>query len=212
VYQLFKWQEHQLRKGNEIMYERKKQFDATTKLQLQPKRRSSTKLLTAALALATVTVLLVLWGGGARAEKDLSLPFFASGLVSVVPGQSVQLNVSHFGGIVPCSAEMLILDADGLVLARTMMDLARGRSASLILNRDTLGRTEVRLGLRAVVIQHPPDPQIDQRIPPDPQLVANFEVSDNATQRTVFATPVELKGFNPQPEPPAATAQSTEPQ
>ncbi|HEX6733092.1 MAG TPA: hypothetical protein VF074_23925 [Pyrinomonadaceae bacterium] len=182
---------------------RKMQFDATTELQLQHKRRSSTKLLASSLALVTVTVLLVLWSGGARAEKVASLPFFASGLVSVAPGQSVHLNVSHFEGIVPCTAEMLILDAEGLVVARTMMDLARGRSASLTLNRDTLGRTEVRLGLRAVVIQHPPDPQIDQRIPPDPQLVANFEVSDNATQRTVFATPVELKGFKPQPEPPA---------
>jgi hypothetical protein len=200
------------------MIGRKMQFDATTELQSKPKTRNSrtsnrkTKLFVSALGLAVVTVLLVSWSGeGARAEKVASLPFFASGLVSVAPGQSVQLNVSHFGGIEPCIAEMMILDADGLVLARTMMDLARGRSASLTLNHDTLGRTELRLGLRAVVIQHPPDPTIDQRIPPVPRVVANFEVFDNATQRTLFATPVELKGFNPQPDPPAATTVTSEP-
>ena len=76
-----------------------------------------------------------------------------------------------------------------------------------------------RLGLRPgqraqvrveVELSQPPDPvqPPDPGQPPDPDLpddaIVTVEVFDNDTGKTMFVMPVVLKGFNPQPEPPAA--------
>jgi hypothetical protein len=37
----------------------------------------------------------------------------------------------------------------------------------------------------------------------DDDVILSLEVFDTATGKTGFTTPLELKGFNPQPEPPA---------
>ena len=140
----------------------------------------------------------------------------AFGLVGLTQGQSAHLNVSNVlipppDDSTPATVELAILDADGLVLARSTERVARGRSATLVLNRDLLPlRRESRLGLRAVVrIQPPPDdstpPPDDNTPPPDDGIVASLEVVDNASMRTQYVVPPWVtKGFNPQPEPPAA--------
>ena len=151
------------------------------------------------------------WGGSPNKGAQI-----AFGLVGVTQGQSVYLHVSNVlvgppDDSTPATVELAILDVEGLVLARSTERVARGRSATLVLNRDLLAsRRESRLGVRAVVrVSPPPDDQTpppdDQSPPPDDNIVASLEVVDNASMRTQYVVPPWVtKGFNPQPEPPAA--------
>ncbi|HEY2933258.1 MAG TPA: hypothetical protein VGK99_16075 [Acidobacteriota bacterium] len=172
------------------------------KTQLKPGRK-----ILASVAVALLATVWVLWSGRqALAVPPVDPDLIATGLVGVTFGQSVQLNVSNADPPEPSrpvSVELMIFDADGVMVAHSTERLIGGRSASLMLNRDTLpGRAGNRVGLRGLMRAQPPDPVT----PTDPnhraKLIASFEVVDNATQRTLFALPGSLVGFNPQPEPP----------
>lgn len=138
--------------------------------------------------------------------------FIASGLVHITMGQSVQLNVSWApipddsqpipDDNRPAAVKLMIFDSAGVVVAQSVERLARGRTASLTLNRDLLARTEARLGLRAVARVSSPIPDDGSPVPDD-SVVGSFEVVDNRTQRTMFVSPVAPQGFDPQPDPPA---------
>jgi hypothetical protein len=176
-------------------------------------RIRSTKALTILVSLLALAAICAIWSEiRVKAVGPPDDGHIVTGLVHVTTGQSVQLNVSFVGppddsvgppdDNRPVTVELMILDANGAMVAQSTEDLLRRRSASLMLNRDLLDRTEGRLGLRAVVMVSGLVLGDDQPI--SDSVVASFEVVDNASQRTMFVSPVELKGFNPQPEPPAS--------
>lgn len=176
-------------------------------------RIRSTRLLAITMAMAAFAAISADWiETHAQTRQQPRELFIASGLVHVAIGQSVQLNVS-WGPVPddsspvpddnrPAAVKLMIFDSAGVMVAQSVERLARGRTASLTLNRDLIARTEARLGLRAVARVSIPVPDDSQPIPDD-GVVGSFEVVDNRTQRTMFVLPVAPQGFDPQPDPPA---------
>jgi hypothetical protein len=134
----------------------------------------------------------------------------------VVPPEPVRVRVSFVG-------------ADGASLAESEIALLPGRSETLHLRGPS---STARLLARAAITRLPDDGEVGGivpctappgteasgivpcttpslndvgDVPPDDGLVATLEIVDVATQRSaVVLHPLVVKGFNPQPEPPAS--------
>jgi hypothetical protein len=88
---------------------------------------------------------------------------------------------------------------------RRVVDLERGDSALLDLDYDQLPPGPTRFQIRPVITVLPPPVGDTVGTPPD-GTASSVEVINNANGRTqfsVFTHPASLRGFNPQPDPPA---------
>ena len=136
------------------------------------------------------------------------------GMLGVARGQTARLNVTNAGETHGITVHWRFLDSDGEVLrtqdgqpVQRTMTLEPGHSAFLQINADDfIGRNEVRLNFRPLVIVQPPPVDGTQAYPPGP-TVPTLEVIDNATARTTLLYPGVIRGFNPQPDPPVASPQ-----
>jgi hypothetical protein len=139
-----------------------------------------------------------IWGGADRTvlaiqdSEDMPSP------ISIVLGQTLQLNVANAGSGNPIRVEIMILDDRGNLLKQSRELVMPLHTAVLTLNGDeVIGTGASRLLTRAVV-----------KVIGNPHLVigdvvVSEEVIDNETQRTLLLHPGTSKGFNPQPDPPA---------
>jgi hypothetical protein len=151
--------------------------------------------------------------GATRAEA-IVIVGGKTGSFGLAAGQTLRVSVLHagaarVGGVVPCVG---IFDMAGTQLAELEGDTAvrPGHGTFLDFDASRLGlrageraqlRVEVELAQPPDPTQ-PPDPARERRLRPDDAIVT-LEVFDTETGKTTFVLPVVLKGFNPQPEPPA---------
>jgi hypothetical protein len=158
----------------------------------------STKLL------AMVIVVASIWATwGASPAQAIVIINGKTGLFGLTAGQTVRVSVLNDaqtkGGIIPCVG---ILNMDGNVIAEVegTMPLLQGQGTFFDFDARSLGLREgQRMQIRAKVELTPTD---NTRLQPD-DVILTLEVFDNTTGRTAFTMPWVLKGFNPQPEPPA---------
>jgi hypothetical protein len=145
----------------------------------------------------------------------------SSPMVGIAQGQTIRVNVVNLGdAICPCQRVILnFRDADGQLLRRSdgsvvqhSMELGPGRATSLDLNYDELAHKPFRLQLRAIASFASPGTDVEsggfERTQPVHDLdsfATTVEVFDSASGRSgivIWMHPAELKGFNPQPDPP----------
>jgi hypothetical protein len=136
-----------------------------------------------------------------------------TGLFGVTPDQTIRVsifNAAMKGGIHPC---VKVFDITGALLAeRDGQSIRPGEGTVVDFDGAALGpRAATRAQVRIEVEFETPPPD-DNSPPPDDQVSAGvrrgtniltLEVFDNDTGKTAFTVPWHLKGFNPQPEPPA---------
>lgn len=129
-----------------------------------------------------------------------------TGLFGITSEQTIRvsvLNLDAASGIVPCTK---VFDPSGRLLAQIDATAALRRGEGTFLDFDAAAlrlaageRAQVRVELSFL----PPERgQRAVRIK-DADVMLSLEVFDTETGKTGFTTPLELKGFNPQPEPPA---------
>jgi hypothetical protein len=169
-------------------------------------RNRSKKLLTMTLALSVLAAVCAVWG--ARPAQAIVIVGGKTGLFGIAVGQKVRIstvNVAQTRGIInPCVA---VLDMAGNVIAEYEAGAPLSAGQGTFFDFDA-GLLALRAGQRAqirVEVELEPAPGAtgrDARIQPDDAIVT-VEVFDNDTGKTMFTMPVTLKGFNPQPEPPA---------
>lgn len=173
-----------------------------------------------------VAALLAMAAGATRVEAIVVVDS-KTGLFGLTAGQTVRINVlntgaGRVGGIVPCFG---VFDMAGTLLAEfeAGAPVPPGQGTFFDFDASRLGlragqRAQVRVEVELVGSNPPgdttpPDPNQppDPTQPPDPNrrirpddAIVTVEVFDNDTGKTMFVLPVVLKGFNPQPEPPAA--------
>ena len=183
---------------------------------MKPKSRLVTAL--ALVALAVLATFGIFRGTQRAHAQDVSPPQpdrISFGMVGITRGQTARLNVANVGEtpwdrvidhrFVNSDGEVL-RTRDGQPVQRTMT-LEPGHSTFLQISADEfIGRNEVRLNFRPVVIVIPPPTDGAQAHPPSP-IVPTLEVIDNATARTMLLYPGVIRGFNPQPDPPLAIPQ-----
>lgn len=144
----------------------------------------------------------------------------ATGLVGVAYGQEARLHVTRMippEPVAPVELVLGLIHADGTIAAQRRVALEPGESAHLT-TRGPRG-TGSRLLLRAAISQvgdavtvNPPDDGSESGDPADDMLArggvqATLEIVDVETGWSrVIVNPVVIKGFNPQPEPPAMPA------
>jgi hypothetical protein len=151
--------------------------------------------------------------GATRAEA-IVIVGGKTGTFGLAAGQTARISVLHagaarVGGVIPCVG---VFDMAGTQLAELEGDTPVRPGQGAFFDFDA-GRLGLHAGERAqlrveVELSQPPDPTQ----PPDParerrlraeDAIVTLEVFDNETGKTTFVLPVVLKGFNPQPEPPA---------
>jgi hypothetical protein len=167
-------------------------------------RNRTTKLLAMSLALV---VLAAAWGAGPA--QAIIVVDSRTGLFGVAAGQKVRTSFVNLaqtrGGIQPC---VKVFDINGNVIAEHEMGAPVPAGQGTFFDFDA-GQLGLRPGERAQIrveaeIEPAPDASgREARIRPEDVLVT-VEVFDNDTGKTTFTPPLTLKGFNPQPEPPAA--------
>jgi hypothetical protein len=128
-----------------------------------------------------------------------------TGLFGVTGGQTIRVslwNAGNRGGIVPCTH---VLDLSGNLLVEIEgAPTGPGEGTFVDIDPSGLGvREGERMQVRVEVELTPPDPNDDRKVRRN-DGVLTLEVFDTATGRTAFTMPWVLKGFNPQPEPPAS--------
>jgi hypothetical protein len=129
-----------------------------------------------------------------------------TGLFGITSEQTIRvsvLNLDAASGIVPCTK---VIHASGRLLAQIDATSALRRGEGTFLDFDAaalrLGageRAQVRVELSFLPQQRGQRAvRVDAR-----EVILSLEVIDTQTGKTGFTMPLELKGFNPQPEPPA---------
>ncbi len=144
------------------------------------------------------------------------------GMVGITAGQTIRINVTDIqipppiGDLPPGPYRVvmafrgmngqLVRDRNGDVVRRAV-DLERGDSTFLDLDFDQWPPGPIRVQLRPVVtVQQPPNPETNELPPIGDRIASTVEVINNANGRTQFAVfthPAVVRGFNPQPDPPA---------
>lgn len=143
----------------------------------------------------------------------------ATGLVGVAPGQQANLHLTRLHPPDPGEPIALIVDlvdAQGDILVEHEIVLDAGASETITLNGPDGGE---RTLFRAAVFVPPPDDGVEGGNPPDDGvegvnppddgldsggIQATLEIVDVESLRTqLMVNPIVVKGFNPQPEPPA---------
>ena len=128
-----------------------------------------------------------------------------SGLFGITSEQTIRVSVVNLNaasGIVPCTK---VFDPSGRLIAQMDATAALRRGEGTYLDFDAAAlrlATGERAQVRVELSFLPPDGQRAVRIEDD-DVMLNLEIFDTQTGKTGFTTPLELKGFNPQPEPPA---------
>jgi hypothetical protein len=165
--------------------------------------------------IGALAMVCVLWG--AKPTQAIILADGGkTGLFGVTSDQTVRVSILNSaltkGGIVPCAG---IFDINGNRLARFegTMPLMVGHGTYFDFDATSL---ELRAGERAqlrveVELEPSPDDGHSIRTPDDGRsnhmkpddIVVTVEVFDNVSGKTMFTVPATIKGFNPQPEPPA---------
>lgn len=189
---------------------------------MKPKSRLVTTL--ALVALATLVTFGIFRGTQRTHAQDIAPPVpdrISFGMIGIARGQTARISVANIiapsdSNIPPFMARVSLtfLNSDGEVLrtrdgqpVQRTMTLEAGHSAFLQISADEfIGRNEVRLNFRPVVIVQPPPSDGTQALPPSP-IVPALEVIDNATAKTTLLYPGVIRGFNPQPDPPLAIPQ-----
>jgi hypothetical protein len=141
---------------------------------------------------------------------------FLFGMVGIVRGQTVRLNVVNSIAAEPgvpdeaCVVGLMFIDDTSVSLGEAISSrLMPGRSVFLDFTiSDPEWRVAQRLQLRGLVKAFSPDTgQRPGGMPPRDAcqgLISTMEVFANETGQTmVIQHPAEIRGFNPQPEPPA---------
>jgi hypothetical protein len=155
-----------------------------------------------------------------------------TGLVGVASGQYARLHVTRLhppDPVEPVELSLALIGADGEIVAHRRVALAPGASAYVdargprVAGRRALVRASI-VGSNppddSIVGGVPPDDGIVGGVPPDDSIVggvppddnlagilATLEIVDIQTGSTaVVMNPLVIKGFNPQPEPPAVVA------
>ena len=141
------------------------------------------------------------------------------GMLGITEGQTVRVNVSNSiapndSGYPPGPTRVVIrflnsvgrpvTNRSGEVI-RQALELQRGESTSFDLNFGELPPGPIRAQLRAAITEVPPPTNDSNALPPGPTTVQSVEVINNANARTVLfmGNPGVIRGFNPQPDPPA---------
>jgi hypothetical protein len=148
----------------------------------------------------------------------------AFGMIGIAPGQTARLNVARVHppdpGLPPgpCRVGLGFVDAEGgLLLPAVQVTLRPGQAAfaDIALGRGAVGAGG-RMQIRAVFVPpiDPDRPGASRRLARECRdVVATLEVFDTESQQTqVILSPGVIRGFNPQPEPPAATVPPVDPE
>ena len=182
--------------------------------------KTKSRLVTA-LALVALAALMTfgIFRGTQRAHaQDVSPPQpdrISFGMVGITRGQTARVNVASVSAPGdpdyppgPSRVTLTFLNSDSEVLrtrdgqpVQRTMTLEPGHSAFLQISADEfIGRNEVRLNFRPVVIVQPPPEDGTQALPPSP-IVPTLEVIDNANGRTNWVLSGEhFRRRPPQPE------------
>jgi hypothetical protein len=152
-------------------------------------------LLTAVLLVAAVAM--------AAPARAIVVVDSKTGLFGVTGGQTIRVslwNAGNRGGIIPCTR---VFDLSGALLAEIEgTPTGPGEGTFVDVNAADFGLREgERMQVRVEVELSPP-PNDNRRVRTSDGILT-LEVFDAATGRTAFTMPWVLKGFNPQPEPPA---------
>lgn len=128
-----------------------------------------------------------------------------TGLFGITSEQTIRvsvLNLDVASGIVPCTK---VFDLSGRLLAQMDATAALRRGEGTYLDFDAAAlrlATGERAQVRVELSFPSQDGRRAVRVDAD-DVILSLEVFDTLTGKTGFTTPLELKGFNPQPEPPA---------
>jgi hypothetical protein len=132
--------------------------------------RSAWQLVALGLLLASMLG----WGAGRAAAFDQT-DERPSPLLGLARGQTARLNVVNYDGpdSTPVRVELAFFDDQGNPVARSEEALAPGRAAALELPYARLGRTDLRVEVRAVV-----------RVIGSTNIIPSLEVFDDETGKT----------------------------
>jgi hypothetical protein len=188
------------------------------------KTKRTLTIATVLVALAALLTLGVVRGTrNVQAQDQLPPPVgdrISFGMVGLTQGQTARINVSNViaqndsrfpPG--PIRVAIVVINShgdpfrnrDGSPVRKVTM-LNRGESTFLELNGDDFPTgAGGRIQLRAVITENPPPIGDSNPFPPGPVTVQSIEVINNANARTVLfmGKPGVIRGFNPQPDPPA---------
>ncbi|HTG93567.1 MAG TPA: hypothetical protein VL866_13335 [Pyrinomonadaceae bacterium] len=164
-----------------------------------------TELLATTAILGVLAIVFAVWA--ARPVHAIIIIGTKTGLFGVTTDQTVRVSILNSaltkGGIIPCAG---IFDINGNRLARFegTMPLRVGHGTYFDFDATSL---DLRAGERAQLrVEVELEPSLDDgrsnHMKPD-DIVVTVEVFDNVSGKTMFVVPATLKGFNPQPEPPA---------
>jgi len=186
------------------------------------KTKRTLTIATALVALAALMTLGVFRGMGKVQAQDQQPPIsdrISFGMIGITEGQTVRVNVSNSIGpndsrFPPGPTRVVIrfLNSAGRPVTnrrgeviRQVVELQRGESTFLDINFSELPPGPIRAQLRAVITEEPPPIGESNPFPPGPITVQSVEVINNANARTVLfmGNPGVIRGFNPQPDPPA---------
>jgi hypothetical protein len=144
--------------------------------------------------------ILAMIAGTPALSGTYSLPLADSGLVSVFPGQSAQLNVVNIGDPAKsCSFTLSFIDDSGTTLTPTLTPspgITGGQSATLTVGPmadPTLLRAHIDFSLQMLTGTNTVDPMIGCY-----QLIPTFEVTDDTTSHVLntrfYGMPSPIKG------------------
>ena len=144
------------------------------------------------------------------------------GMVGITSGQTMRINVTNLlprpVNDLPPSPIRVIMAFRGMngnlvrnartgEVIRKVVDLQSGDSAFLDVDYDALPPSPIRVQLRAIgTVQYPAGTILPSDISEHKPFMPSVEVINNANGRTQFAIfthPAVVRGFNPQPDPPA---------
>lgn len=122
-------------------------------------------------------------------------PGVGFGLLSIAEGQSLRVNALNLGNrsstaATGCEVTLRFLDAKGVVLRESVVQLSAGQGAGLDLRRAQVSNQPGRASVRAVLLfglaggGAPPGPDVRQNF--DCNIVPTLELFDDSTGRTTL--------------------------
>jgi hypothetical protein len=163
--------------------------------------KTTTNLFASAIALVAAAAICFFWGARrthAIQGSENFLPYIET--IGIASGQTARLNALNIGEDRGIVIDWRLLDSQGRILAQSpeRLLIPPGQLRSFDINADVINSTRDPFGRVQVIaiIRTIGDPGLRN-------LHTSLEVFDNATGKTTaFVSPVLVKGFNPQPDPP----------